>query len=147
MRAVRKFVLGIFVFSAFSFTNWDGGDLNNKIKLKVIAHTFQELNSEITLAIIKNGEVVQVDLSDPRNRFLLDLELDETYDVRIKQKGCQGKTLKIDTSVKGAAKGNMSYVIEIFMKRSIAGSLDENEINLHLFNGVEDKTMLMLQDG
>ena len=113
----------------------------------MIAHTFQELNSDITIDIMRSGAIDKEDLSDPRNRFTLDLELNETYDVRIKQPGCQGKTLKIDTSVEGAAKGNMSYVIEIFMKREVVGSLAEDEINLHLFNGEEDKTMLMLQGG
>lgn len=147
MRAARKLVMGILVISTFSFTNWNDGDLNKKVKLKVIAHTFEELNSEITLDILKNGAVYQEDLSNSRNKFTLDLDLNETYDVRINQPGCQGKSLIIDTSVDGGAKGNMSYVIEIFMKREVVGSLDQDEINLHLFNGIEDKTMLMLQDG
>ncbi|NND77731.1 MAG: hypothetical protein HKN39_06075 [Flavobacteriales bacterium] len=147
MRAARNFVMWILVISTLSFTNWEEEDLNKKVKLKVIAHTYQELNSEITLDIVKNGSMDQEDLSNSRNKFLLDLDLNESYDVQIKQPGCQGKVLKIDTSLDGGAKGNLSYVVEIFMKREVVGSLDKDEINFHLFNGVEDKTMLMLQDG
>ena len=147
MRAVRKFVLGILVVSTFAFTGNEENDTNKKVKLKVIAHTFQNLNSDITLDISKNGTLTEKDIANSRNRFALDLDLNEVYDVHIKQPGCQGKVLQIDTSVEGMAKGSLSYVIEIYMKKEVVGSLDNDIINFHLFHGVNDKTMLMLQDG
>ncbi|MEM7160835.1 MAG: hypothetical protein AAF487_00210 [Bacteroidota bacterium] len=146
MRAVRNVVLGIFLCSLFGFTLENEDEYKKQVKLKVIAHTYENLHSDITLDVFKSGELVQEDISNAKNKFNLVLDLNEEYDVKVNQPGCQSKSLKIDTRVDGFTKGNLSYVIEIYMKKEIVGSLEEDKIRFHLFHGINDKTLLMLAD-
>ena len=147
MRAVRNLVLGVIVVACFSFSIPMENDVKKQVRLKVIAHTFEDLNSNITVDLIKNGSVLQKDLKNSKNKFNLMLDLNETYEVRVEQPGCQSKVLSIDTGVDGMAKGNLSYVIEVYMKKEIIGSLEADKIKFHLFHGTNDKTLLMLADG
>ncbi len=147
MRAVRNFVLGIILLSTFSFALPDESDYKKQVKLKVIAHTFENLRSDIQIDVLKNGVLEENNLKDSKNKFNILLDLNEEYDIHIEQAGCQSKILKIDTNVKGFTKGNLSYVIEIFMKKEIVGSLTDDQIRFHLFHGANDKTLLMLADG
>lgn len=147
MRAVRNFVLGIIVLSSFSFVLPSEEDYKKQVKLKVIAHTFENLRSDIQVDVFKNGLLETENLKDSKNKFNILLDLNEEYDIYVAQPGCQSKILKIDTNVKGFTKGNLSYVIEVFMKKEIIGSITDDQIRFHLFHGANDKTLLMLADG
>ena len=135
MRKTIYVAIGLMVCLAFYASAMPKSKPTKELKLKIQAISYPELTSQISLDLWVNGFLLEEAITNKKNRFVLRLDLNEVYNIYVKQPGCMPKVINVDTHWEGEPSGKLDYSIDVYLKKEVIDTFKEDEIFFHLFPG------------